>query len=842
MSTTTDFSLEPFLTNDFGDRYLYPVNRDVFNKVGAETIFQKHFSSVLQLENTLHVFIGLDSGLLLEFLQKKQLPKGCHCLLVELPEILNRLHKEGHLTELTEQITCCDHETFLSRFEKGDFRQYFYLDRVQIRKSLAAEDAHLPEYHALHSLAEDRISQMRWDVRTSINTSIYFEEQLKNLPENRIHARSLKGIFQGKTAVLLAGGPSLDAILPWVSEHRDRLVVLAVSRIARRLQDVGLTPDIICAIDPQQVCFDVSREMLLFSERTLFLNLFHVSNTLLSNWQGSSTYVGPRFPWETPLNPKDHFIAGPTVTNVALATAISMGFSQIVLGGVDLCYSREGYSHARGSYETQAGPRFNIANEARIATNGGWMAPTTQAMIHAAQTLDEQAAEALEQGCRLVTTSLGGAKMDHVEYRPKEQLELPMQPFPAWETISASLPADSSEIRLAHYLNTMSELNRGKEQLVKIVELCDLALKYNDGLFGRNGMKKNFKYKKKLDGIERQLNDDFQDFAPLVKKYGLQDFLQLSSPIAKEYWSDAEIEMKGRNYYQTYQESSRQLIEKVSGAMELIELRISEEDFPKDLPRLAQSWRERKEPGRVRLWKSRRSEAPYSYGLEEQKCLEGLEQAFQELLQNSEREKGHLKWLKARAHPDEARKKAMLHFRRQDSEALQFLHSALATIDQQEAIVVNHLVAGFLAELSENSEQALEEYNAVINEPICSCTEEALRRIVSISLELSDTNNALAGLECLSNLSPIYLLQYADLVKLLGDTNQALDLYANYLDNIPDDPQVLMRVGKIYQELGMTNEALTVFRYLSEKDPDNSLFQTLVSQLETPANNDSREA
>ena len=837
MSSPDHSSLGPFLTNSFGDRYLYSVNREAFNRVGAETIFRQRFNQVLEQKNTLHVFVGLDSGLLLEFVRKEKLPEGVHCLFVELPEVLGRLKEEGCLDNLGDQISCSLSEDFLARLKSGAFREYFSLDRVQLWQSLAAEDAHLPEYVELQTLTRDKFTEAHYQFLTTVNKRMFIQRQFDNLADNRINASVLNGHFNGKTAVLLAGGPSLDLILPWVKTHRKNLVLLAVSRIARRLQEVELVPDIICSIDPQQISFDVSKEMLLLGKQTLFLNLYHVSTPLLSNWQGRSFFAGPCFPWKTPLNIQPNYSSGPTVTNFALQEAIAMGFSQIILGGVDLCFSREGYSHARGSYEAQTGPRFNIVNETRIETNSGWMAPTTQAMAQAALNIDKQAAAAREQGCRIVTTVLDAAKISNVEYLHQNQIDLPSLDHTAWQTLVRRLPEDSSSSRVAHYQATLEELNRGKDRMQEIGKLCELALKYNDGLFGRGGLKKNFKYKKKLDGIEKQLNRDYQDFVSLIKEFGLTDFVKLASPTASENWSDEEIEAKGRRYYQVYKESAQQLSQLIVKTIERLKLRLEEDQETTDFKQLVQGWNNYMEPGRALLWRKRHPKKVDTFSKETRQELMDTEQTFVNLLSDQKKEANTIDSFKADAHPEHARKKALFLFRRRDVEALQVLHRGLSVLDEDEAAPVRHLIAGNLAELAAQPEQALVEYHAVVNEEFCSSTEEALRRIVSISLKLQNTDYALLGLECLSNISPVYLPQYADLLKLLGDTKQALDLYANYLDKIPGDPLVLMRVGKLYQELGMNQEALTVFRYLCEQDPSDSLFRTLVEKLEAAVTN-----
>ncbi|MEZ4483731.1 MAG: hypothetical protein R2864_03765 [Syntrophotaleaceae bacterium] len=186
------------MTNTFGDRYLFPVNREAFNRVGAETIFSKQFSCVLEQENALHVFVGLDSGLLLNFFNQKKLPKSSCLVFVELPEILVRLKEEGLLNNLAEQILCTDSRDFLAKLGNGEFRQYFYLDRVQLWQSVAAKDAHIPEYLELHTLVRDSISELLYEIRTGINTQMFIQRQLNNLADNRIHAHHLDGLFKEK--------------------------------------------------------------------------------------------------------------------------------------------------------------------------------------------------------------------------------------------------------------------------------------------------------------------------------------------------------------------------------------------------------------------------------------------------------------------------------------------------------------------------------------------------------------------------------------------------------------------------------------------------------------------
>ena len=359
MENLVTYDLGPFISNDYGDRYLYPVNRETFHRTGAYAQYKKHFGEALFAEKTLHILVGTDSGMLLRHINKTSVPDACRYVFIELPQVIDRLAKEGLLEDLQEEITCIPIGQLKETADLLEFQNYLYTEKILVWKSLAAVDSFLPEYAELNWETRDFIDAFAWKIKVQLGNQTFIARQLENLAENRISAACLKNLFPGKTAVLLAGGPSLDDHLPWIKQHRDQLVVLAVSRIARRLKEVDLVPDIFFSVDPNQASFDVSKEMLYFGDKTLFVNSFHVVPQLLSQWQGPMAFVGNRFPW--PEESAQQFInaPGPTVTHTAFGIAMQMGFKQIILAGVDLCFSPEGYSHAKGSYERHAGPQFN---------------------------------------------------------------------------------------------------------------------------------------------------------------------------------------------------------------------------------------------------------------------------------------------------------------------------------------------------------------------------------------------------------------------------------------------------------------------------------------------------
>ena len=819
MGNLATYDLGPFISNDYGDRYLYPVNRETFHRTGAYAQYKKHFGEALFAEKTLHILIGTDSGMLLRHINKTNVPDACRYVFIELPQVIDRLAKEGLLEDLQEEITCIPIGQLKETADLFEFQNYLYTEKILVWKSLAAVDSFLPEYAELNWEARDFIDAFAWKIKVQLGNQIFIARQLENLAENRISAACLKNLFPGKTAVLLAGGPSLDNHLPWIKQHRDQLVVLAVSRIARRLKEVELIPDIFFSVDPQQASFDVSKEMLFFGERTLFVNSFHVVPQLLSQWQGPMAFVGNRFPW--PEESNQHFInaPGPTVTHTAFAIAMQMGFKQIILAGVDLCFSPEGYSHAKGSYERHAGPQFNQF-DTQVETNQGIRTFTSRAMAEGIASLGYLADLALQNGCRTLNPTPLAAKIPNVEHTPLEKINFEPLAKTAWEQIKLTLPEENCQTRNKHFKTVLEKLQIAEKNVKKIQKLATEGLKCNEGLFGRNGMHTDYKYKIRMDKVEKTLNrPPLAAYATLIKEVGLRQFLKLARPDSAREWSDEQVEEAGRIYYQAYIDSASQMLQLINRAIERVELRIKEEDPQADLTQLVDAWRSYRETGRALIWHHRHGNGALINSETMDPRITDMHKEFEDsLVKNPDY---LVLGTKSNADPQMARHRVRILFKNRDATALSGLLQGLAASPEEDNKPIYHLSAAYLAELEGDFAKAFDEYQNVLESASEGVAEDALRRIASLSLELEDPQNALLALECLTGYSPIYLSQYADLAKMLGQTKTALDAYADYLERFPDDSTVLLKVGQIYQKLGQHEFAQMVFQHILGQDPEN---------------------
>jgi len=351
MDVTQQETCECILTNTFGDKYLYSLNHNTLNQTGAVQQHRIRFEHLAAKENTLYIVIGSDSGTIIPYLNSLTIPPSTKFLILEPDRIFSLISPIIPECTASDSICFSSAGDFNTTADKAKINRYIYAGEVKIIKSLAAEYDFIGEYHDLFFSIQTLCNQQEYQVRHRLTGKPFKLAQLRNIAENHTPSPCLRNTFQGKTAVLLAGGPSLDEILPWVIKNKNSLLILAVSRISRRLLEVGLTPDIIFSIDPHQVSFDVSKEMLHFWKDSLFIHSYHVSPLLLGQWQGNNIYLGNRFPWESKMNQESLPMAGPTVSNTALSVAVEMGVSQIILAGVDLCHNREGYTHASGSNE-----------------------------------------------------------------------------------------------------------------------------------------------------------------------------------------------------------------------------------------------------------------------------------------------------------------------------------------------------------------------------------------------------------------------------------------------------------------------------------------------------------
>ncbi|MBF0461033.1 MAG: DUF115 domain-containing protein [Magnetococcales bacterium] len=831
----------PILQNNFGEYYLPAINQEIFSQSGADTFYHRHFGETLQKKDALYLIVGTDSGRLLHWLLAQGLADGSRYLFIEYPELVDILREEADFpADLPNAVQVCAPDGWLEVAKELALQDYCYLGHVYRIKSLAVLDGFFEEYFTTWKTFEEQISQYQTTANRELGSRVFMIKGLENLAENRIPAERLIGLFPGKTAILLAGGPSLPESFPWVLANRDNLVVLAVSRIASQLARAGIQPDFFFAIDPHDIIFHQSKAMLACWQHTLLVNVYHLNPRLLSQWRGPSAYMGQLFPWESALNPaRPLSFPGITVSHQALGMAIEMGFAQVVLSGFDLCFDKDGFTHTEGSEERKAGP-FAAPLELWVETNGGWQAETRYDFLSAIPSLEQLAAFAVQRGCRVVNPAPGAARIAQVDHLPWETLVVTPLAGSVWERIQTAIPPETTADRMHHYETVVQELLRVRTAVQQVLRLTSEALDCNERFFGRKGRPPDFKFKLRMDAIEQELDEVHAHFALLVKRWGVADFLKLSRPDKEREWTDQEIEEAGRRYYQIYRESAVALTRLLDEIRQRLRARMEEEKAHPAIKILVSQWKKDNQPGRLQVFLDRRGQEMADFPEGVQKTWQGLLADHQHILAETETDyKAYL--FQNMATPQAIRSRVINLFRQKDGARLlafaQGLEKSAAEAveagDRTELATTHKeqyvwLIQGMVAELEGDPARSAR-WLEKITSPLL--TTDALQRLLTIALTQGDLSAALPIAKRLSEWSPVHIPHYGDVLRLLGRREEAVAVYSGFVKIVKNDWVTLLKLGKLHNESSNPAAARQRFEQILHVDPDNKAALLFLQQL-----------
>ena len=208
-----------------------------------------------------------------------------------------------------------------------------------------------------------------------INTITRFSKQwlnnsldnIKFIKEKSAYLLSdLENKFAGQTALILAPGPSLKDNIEKVKENRNKFVIFAVNKVAKYLAENNIIPDFLVCLDAgnmdwtlsgldnylaQVNCImDIRSDKSLFSKnfKKIFIN-FSETDFLMKKMQKYNDMIKP-------------YEIGGTAASLALVSAIKMGFSKIVLSGLDLAF-KDGLIYSYGEMMNRISPEQIIVDK-----------------------------------------------------------------------------------------------------------------------------------------------------------------------------------------------------------------------------------------------------------------------------------------------------------------------------------------------------------------------------------------------------------------------------------------------------------------------------------------------
>jgi len=828
MSSTKMKITESFKYNAHNEAYLYSLNRNLFINEPSSSVFSKQYKDKLKTEKSFYIILGTDSGLLLNYIIEQEDVSDTRYLFIELDDYIDVIKEKTNYKEWPENIRITTPNNWKKDAADFNVDLYIYKDTLLYVKSIAAIDSYLPAYSEANLNFEKEYQPLRFFTRASLVVSPFMSTQLANICENNFPASKLKNTFSGKSAVVLAGGPSLDENIAWVKENKRNLVVIAVSRIARKLLQEDLIPHIIVSVDPFEISFDVSKELLKFPPEVLFIHSNNVTPLLLGQWQGKRAYMGKRFAWDVKKDDKNTSTGGPTVTNTALKAAIEMGFSTILLSGVDLCFSDKGVSHASGSNEAKIGPTLGQAG-AWVDTYAGNKVETLIVFENAAESISGQAEAAAKQGTVIYNLSQNAARIDSIDHVPSEAISFEDEDNDFTKQIATICPTISLVKVREDQNKVLSEVSSKLLDVKKVFTLVKEALECNKKLFETKGKEQeNYRYKLKMDKIESQLNSRYKTTTKFIKNFGIDKFILSAQTDSAEEWSNDKLEETGRLYYQAYIDSCKSLIKHLTNTQERVLSRIEEHKSQPDFKSLLSQWQKDKNIGRAIVWKN--SPLHTSVKIPET-FIQSFEQFNSDFLAIIANEKtAHLTRTIKEASLHGVRRKVITLFQQRNIEALKVLSQSLELHKKtsEDATPLYNLSLAYLYCALEEYDESLFYFDALPKEAI---HEDELQQIMTIAFKLSNYELASACLEKLSDITDIYLPKYAKLSKLLGDTDKAVQLYSDYLSACPDDTSIWLEVGQLYFEMKIMDAALLAFNMVLSQEPTNMSALAFIEKL-----------
>jgi len=555
--------------------------------VFTSEVISTYINTFLQEVSTLYIVIGTDSGELPLQLDNNNIPDGTCYLFIEA---------ESEYSEITQHLKVIRNPNivvapFSNWYEIAsglDIKQYLYANNLNILRALSSINYKSDEYSLIqHNLSEE-IRQLTKELRSETQQIYFHEKIIENAVDNIFPVQNIAQKANG-TAIVLGAGPSLDDLLPWISSNQDKLTIIAVSRIYRQLKASNISPDILVSVDPLPVNYEQSKS-ILNETKALFIHSNHVSPQLLSQWKGNAYFMGNRFPWESKHNIENINTATPTVSHSGVNIAISLGFEQILLAGIDLCLSSSGKTHSNSEFSV----KYSEEDTFNVETYAGDIRETTFAFNLGIKKLEE-----LVQNYpgEIFNLSVNAAKVDGIEFIQSPQLKHD----------KCSLHSDDKttiKLRSQHLKMVNAELIAAQKQYNEILKLCKKAIDLNlapEKILDPNKHQSN---QVKIDNIEHKLNTKFQKYMPLIQAVSSAELLRLLKKTDRTSISNSENYHWLNQYYQAYIDGTVQLLNAIKKGKQIVVSRLNEFKLPYSYEKIIQHWDTNEEYGRSCLYLS----------------------------------------------------------------------------------------------------------------------------------------------------------------------------------------------------------------------------------------------
>ena len=799
-----------FAVSPFNEVYLPAINRQQFETRESTRIFGERYPDLLE-PGFLNLVIGTDSGLLADYVLQQGVLTDSRFIFVELESVLEILTIDIP-QEQASALTIITVDELALRLSQESNEVYMLKSKLRLFESLGAQKAYYQDYLSLKTRTNRIVEKAFFDVSVNLTQKNFVQKQLINLCDNRHPVSKLTGRFQGKDCIIVGGGPSLDEHIQWLRQHQSNLYTIAVSRAAHQLHKAGIDVDFVISVDPQEISFSVSKEMLQLPQSSIFINSDHAVPSLVGQWPATQLYLGNGIPWEQGDNIDT---AGPTVSNAALSMAGNLGFGRILLLGVDMCWSPKGVSHASGSPEAQMGPDISKIG-VWVETNSGDTAETTVQLANAMKSLETQIE--MLQDCRVYNLSAYAAKIAGVTYLAPESLSL-----------DSSLDKTQILFRIrrdfSHRANK-DELIRLKKQIKGVRKKYQhIASQAEKALKLVSQLPTSFN---ELNRLEDNLNAQYPLYMKFMKFYGYKEFSRFLSTQDAEHWNSDDITNIHHDYYQAMEEVAQSLNHCLGDTITHINVRIEELKPNPNADILFPDWMKYNQPARLDMLLSRHPDWLDTLTPAQQHSLAQLREKQQQSLQDTLRHFATNEKLTSWGLQVVPQKIHSLKETQNTPGLIQLIYALDTFQTSDEAKQLSARAKSYLHEIKGEYQQAFE---VLADLPEAWRGEVENKQMVLMAIKIGQWEAAVNGLKQLTPHSDEYLLQLAQVLKIRKDYAGALETWLEYLNKHPSDSANWCKLGEMLLQLEQYQDALSIYQQALLADPDNRLAQQYVAEL-----------
>ncbi|MBN2658137.1 MAG: motility associated factor glycosyltransferase family protein [Spirochaetales bacterium] len=247
---------------------------------------------------------------------------------------------------------------------------------VQLLQTRSLYDYNQEYYDSLRLTVSNYISRKEVNLST---LKRFGKLWLRNLSENAFllaqapGVRALENYFNGFPSLLIAAGPSLDRILPYLKKLRSSFILVAVDTALQACLRVGVEPDFIVVADPQ---YWNSRHLDRCStEKSILISDTSAFPSVFRQIKGTTFLCSSSFPLGLYLEEhseiKGKLKAGGSVATAAWDFCRMIGSDEIWCAGLDLGFPDK-QTHCRGSFFEQ---RVHwLSEKFKPAENASWHA------------------------------------------------------------------------------------------------------------------------------------------------------------------------------------------------------------------------------------------------------------------------------------------------------------------------------------------------------------------------------------------------------------------------------------------------------------------------------------